>query len=349
MKVSAALPTGVTALLFDAARRRRALEARLAARLEEAGYAEVILPIVDYLEPYEPFLTAKNRRELYRLVDRDGETLALRADFTPMLARLLAPRLPALDLPLRVFYRGDVVRYQEERAGRQREFYQLGAELLGASGHDADAELLLRFLEVLAAGEARPIQVVLSFAGALDRLLLTADRDPAELADAVHRRDRSRVARLAPELLEIVERGVPADPSVLGPEAAERFERLRELAAELEREVPEVRLTLDLAEFAHQVLDHDLLATIGDRAYYDGIVFRAYVGHRGLPIGAGGRYDGLFRQLGADVPAVGFSLGLERLLGTNGSPHSPSFPLSPRGERGTPPPDPRAGGGGSAR
>lgn len=316
MKVSAALPTGVTALLFDAARRRRALEARLASRLEEAGYGEVILPIVDYLEPYEPFLTAKSRRELYRLVDRDGETLALRADFTPMLARLLAPRLPALDLPLRVFYRGDVVRYQEERPGRQREFYQLGAELLGAEGHDADAELLLRFLEVLAAGETRPVQVVLSFAGALDRLLLANDRDPAELADAVHRRDRSLVGRHAPELLRIVERGVPADPSVLGPEAAERFERLRELAAELERQVPEVRLTLDLAEFAHQVLDPDLLATIGDRAYYDGIVFRGYVGSRGLPIGAGGRYDGLFRRLGAHVSAVGFSIGLERLVGT---------------------------------
>lgn len=315
MKISAALPAGVTALLFDAARRRRALEARLAARLEEAGYSEVILPIVDYLEPYEPFLTAKSRSELYRLVDRDGETLALRADFTPMLARLLAPRLPALELPLRVFYRGDVVRYQEERPGRQRELYQLGAELLGARGHDADAELLLRFLEVLAAGEARPVQVVLSFAGALDRLLSGSGRDPAELADAIHRRDRSAVGRAAPALLEIVEHGVPEDPGVLGPEAAESFERLRRLAAELEDRVSDVRLTLDLAEFAHQVLDPDLLARIGDRAYYDGIVFRGYVGHRGLPIGAGGRYDGLFRKLGADVPAVGFSVGLERLLG----------------------------------
>jgi ATP phosphoribosyltransferase regulatory subunit len=321
MKISAALPTGVTALLFDAARRRRALEARVASRLEEAGYSEVILPIIDYLEPYEPLLTAKSRRELYRLVGRDGEMLALRADFTPMLARLLTPRLPALDLPLRVYYRGDVVRYQEERPGRQREFYQLGAELLGAPGPEADAEMLLRFLEVLAAGDARPVQVVLSFAGALDRLLLAADRDPVELADAVHRRDRSGVGREAAELLEIVERGVPGDPAVLGPEAAERFERLRELAAEMERRVPDVRLTLDLAEFAHQVLDPDLLARIGDRAYYDGIVFRSYVGHRGLPIGAGGRYDGLFRQLGADLPAVGFSVGLERLMapGEDGS------------------------------
>lgn len=314
MKISAALPTGVTALLFDAARRRRELEARLAGRLQESGYSEVILPIVDYLEPYEPFLTAKSRRELYRLVDRDGEPLALRADFTPMLARLLAPRLPALELPLRLFYRGDVVRYQEERAGRQREFYQLGAELLGLDEPAADSEILRLFLAVLAAGEARPVQVVLSFAGALDRLLLEAEGDRAALATATHRRDRSRVGRQSPALLQVVERGVPDDPSALGAEAAERLARIQALADELAREDPEVRVTVDLAEFAYQVLDPELLSVIGDRAYYDGIVFRGYVGGRGLPIGAGGRYNRLFRQLGADVPAVGFSIGLERLL-----------------------------------
>ena len=318
MRVSAALPAGVTALLFDAARRRRELEARLVRRFQEAGYAEVILPILDYLEPYEPFLTARSRRELYRLVDRDGAPLALRADFTPMLARLLAPRLPALELPLRVFYRGDVVRYQEERAGRQREFYQLGAELLAPEEEAADAEALRLFLEVLAAGEARPVQVVLSFAGALDRLLLDAGGDRTALAEAVHRRDRSRIGRCAPALLQVVERGVPDDPAVLGAEAAVRLARLQALAAKLGREVPDLRVTVDLAEFAHQVLDPDLLTAIGDRAYYDGIVFRGYVGGRGLPVGAGGRYNRLFRQLGANVPAVGFAIGLERLL----SPHA---------------------------
>lgn len=316
MKVSAALPTGVTALLFDAARRRRELEARLARRLQDAGYSEVILPILDFLEPYEPFLTAKSRRELYRLVDRDGSPLALRSDFTPMLARLLAPRLPALELPLRVFYRGDVVRYQEERAGRQREFYQLGAELLSRDAAAADAEILRLFVEVLAAGETRPAQVVLSFAGALDRLLLEAGGDRAELTEAIHRRDRSVVGRRSPVLLEVVERGVPGDPSALGAEAAGRLRHLQALADETSRKVPGVRVILDLAEFAHQVLDPDLLAEVGDRAYYDGIVFRGYVGGRGLPIAAGGRYDRLFHQLGAEVPAVGFAIGLERLLVT---------------------------------
>jgi len=132
MSISADLPTGVAALLFGAARERREMEARLVREMETAGYAEVILPVLDYAEPYDAFLTAASRGELYRFVDRDGQLLVLRSDFTPMLARLLAPRLASLDLPLRLFYSGDVVRYQEERAGRLREFYQLGAELLCA-------------------------------------------------------------------------------------------------------------------------------------------------------------------------------------------------------------------------
>src|SRR5260370_1422704 len=131
MKVSAALPTGVAALLFESARSRRRLEGRLAALVEGHGYVEAILPILDYLEPYEALLTPASRGELYRFIDRDGEQLALRADFTPMLARLLAPRLDSLRLPLRLFYRGDVVRYEENRPGSRRELFQMGVELLG--------------------------------------------------------------------------------------------------------------------------------------------------------------------------------------------------------------------------
>ena len=77
-------------------------------------------------------------------------------------------------------------------------------------------------------------------------------------------------------------------------------------------------LAIDLAEFARQSLDPDLLAATGGRAYYDGILFRAYAGGRGQPVGAGGRYDRLFRMLGAEVPAVGFSVDLERLMNGDG-------------------------------
>ncbi|HEY2291579.1 MAG TPA: ATP phosphoribosyltransferase regulatory subunit [Thermoanaerobaculia bacterium] len=320
MRVSAALPTGVAALLFESARRRRDAEEGLVARLREAGYAEVILPILDYLEPYEALLTPATRGELYRFVDRDGELLALRADFTPMLARLLAPRLGSLAMPLRLYYRGDVVRYQEERAGRAREFYQLGAELLGLPGGAAEREVLRLFLALVTAGGVEGLQVVLGFAGALDRLLLEArGSDPLRLAAAVARRERGEVRRAGGgTLLSVVENGVPERAEDLGPEAEGRLLDLQALRDELATEFPGVLLSIDLAEFARNSLDPRLLAGEGDRPYYDGLVFHAYAGPAALPVGGGGRYDRLFRALGAEVPAVGFSISLERLLEAGG-------------------------------
>lgn len=315
MRVSAALPTGVAALLFESARLRREAEERLTARLREGGYSEVILPILDYLEPYESLLTPATRGELYRFIDRDGELLALRADFTPMLARLLAPRLESLDLPLRLFYRGDVIRYQEERAGRAREFYQLGAELLGVPGEPAELEILQLFLELAVDAGGGSLQIVLGFAGALDRLLLGAGvADPARLAEAVARRERGEVRRACDTLLEVVENGVPDRPEELGEEAAGRLRNLLEMREQLAAAFPDIHLSIDLAEFACNTLHDDLAETEGRRPYYDGLVFNAYAGPAAVPVGGGGRYDRLFQALNARVQAVGFSLSLERLL-----------------------------------
>lgn len=319
MRITAALPTGMAALLFDAARRRREMEGRMAGELAAAGYSEVILPVLDYLEPYEPILSSASRGELYSFVGRGGELLALRSDFTPMLARLLAPRLPSLELPLRLFYRGDVVRYQDERAGRQREFYQVGAELLGAGddagSRDAGPEVLRVFLRLLSMGEARPIRVVLGFAGALDEVLLGAAGEAgAELAAALARRERRQAGDASRLLHRLVETGLPEDPAELGAGAAGKLRRLLAVRERLAAEFPDVGLSVDLAEFAPQTLDPRLAGSGGRRSYYDGLVFRAYAGQRGLPVGAGGRYDRLFHTLGAEVSAAGFSIDLERLM-----------------------------------
>jgi ATP phosphoribosyltransferase regulatory subunit len=320
VRISTGLPIGVTALLFGAASRRKSLEDALVGRLVGNDYSEVVLPILDYAEPYEALLSPASRGELYRFVDRDGEVLALRSDFTPLLARLIAPRLGGLSLPLRLFYRGDVVRWAEERAGRLRESYQVGAELLGEDGEMAEAEVLRLFLDLLAStGVPRPA-VIVGFAGALDELLLQsegaggADR-AADLVAAVARRERSAVRRLggSAALLDVVDRGVPADPAALGA-MGERLARCVETVAALSELHPEIAIGVDLAEFAQLTVDPRLgTSDSPQRSYYDGLVFRGYAGPGGLEIGGGGRYNRLFDQLGVDLPAVGFTLGLDGL------------------------------------
>ncbi len=322
MRIRAGLPTGVTALMFDAAQRRRALEARLSGRLTARGFQEMLLPIMDYFEPYANVLLPEVQSQLYRFVDRDGQLLALRGDFTPMLARLLKPRLGDLELPLQLFYRGDVVRYQEARPGRLREYSQLGAEHIAPPNPGDDEMMLDLFLELLVA-EARPsaddqpdLEVVLGVSGALDALLLAHEARAEDLVQALRTRDREAARSAGAALLETVESGRPKVLDVLGERAARDVGRALELAARLEtRYAPRgARVTVDLAEFADCVLDDELVARGLGGGYYDGLVFRAFLRGNAQPAGGGGRYDRLFGNGEGAVGAFGFFLGLDRLL-----------------------------------
>jgi ATP phosphoribosyltransferase regulatory subunit HisZ len=99
----------------------------------------------------------------------------------------------------------------------------------------------------------------------------------------------------------------------LGPRGAAALARLQDLRAELAVLEPAIAVTIDLAEFADFA---DLTGEAGARdfrPYYDGLVLRAYLPGRARPVASGGRYDALFRKLGAEVSAVGFSLRLDAL------------------------------------
>src|SRR5216117_1951259 len=135
-------PTGVQPLLIEETARRRRIEARFVQALERAGFAEIVLPIIDYAEPYAPLQARDTSRQNYRFVDREGELVAIRSDFTPMVARALSPAISAADLPLRVFYRGDVIRCDASRLGANREMFQIGAEIVGDESIEADIEAM---------------------------------------------------------------------------------------------------------------------------------------------------------------------------------------------------------------
>lgn len=345
MRVRSGLPVGVNAAFFDEARRVRSLEGRLSSRLEQCSFSEVLLPILDYYEPYRELLgggpaqsklrsvEGESAEQLYRFVDRDGQLLALRYDFTPMLARLVAPRVSDWDLPVRMFYRGDVVRFQEPRPGLLRESAQLGAEMLDRPGTSNEQEMLELFVDLLLSGlrastedglpkhkdKSRALQIVLGVANVLDPLIAAAP-DPVAAARALAKRDRRGARAAGVELEQVVANGAPDDPKALGQTGSEKLGALFRCKQRLEEFVaqsagtssgrPSVRVAVDLAEFA----EFGGGGQEGEHPYYDGLVFRAYTAHSAQPVGNGGRYDGLFKALGADVSAAGFSIGLDQLL-----------------------------------
>lgn len=269
-------PVGVRALLPDDARRRREIERAIVDRLTASRYEEVILPVLDFADPYSRVSGASTARESYRLIDREGELLTLRADFTPMAARAVAPKLDALGLPLRIFYRGDVVRCESPRLGSSREYFQIGAELIGDDSAEADIEIVRQ--AVAAAGVPGSGLTVSVGDACIARLAL---REPG--------------SELGRRLLDGT-----LDLSVLRStgSTAEAGERLATLAGELETTGTRVVVTFDRE-------DAD--------GYYTGARFRVYANGATTPVAKGGRYDELYGCFGADAPAVGFTLNVDAL------------------------------------
>lgn len=292
-------PTGVRPLLIEEAARRRRIERRFVSRLEGGGFAEVVLPIIDYAEPYAAIIAAGAARQSYRFIDREGDLVAIRSDFTPMVARALAPAIVPSDLPLRVFYRGDVIRCEASRLGTNRELFQIGAEIIGDASADADVAILKIASELPAAFGVQPLvvyndtaivsQLVREFGDTVRTALITK-----RLAAL----DGGRIEPAAYALIERLARGTAslADVAAWSP-LVDRAARLAEIAR-----------ALDPATFTLHLDDVDDAAD-----YYTGIRFRVFDAGSRTRIAQGGRYDDLYARFGTSAPAVGFTFTIDDL------------------------------------
>ena len=142
----AQIPAGVQCFVGEEARRRRRIEQTAIGVFEGWDYEEIIPPLFDYADVFTgESLSART----YSFVGRDGSVLALRPDFTSLLAKIAAGRLRDRPTPIRLYYSGEVVRYEPPKAGRQSELFQMGLEHLGGDPRAADAEVLTIAAECL--------------------------------------------------------------------------------------------------------------------------------------------------------------------------------------------------------
>ena len=321
------LPRGVQALLFEAAERRRRAEDGVVGVLRAAGLREVILPVLDYADPYSG-VTAEGDERLYRFLDREGQALALRADFTPMAARVVAPRLGGFSEPVTLFYRGDVVRDEETGVGRPREFAQIGAERYGDARFEADEEMLGMLLDALDALPTAALRLTLGFAGLLGRVIeaaapAVASGDGKRLEDVMRLVRERRVSALEPLLRDAGAPGAVAEAIAGG--LLRGFEPSSPLfrPAALVKEAGKLARAAAVARARRPGLSVvvDLAAT-PDAPYYTGLTFS--VDAAGVPgaLAGGGRYDALLARFGVAAPALGFSIGLETLASALAAPDS---------------------------
>lgn len=323
-------PPGTQDLLFEAARRLRRCEAALAHRFEQHGFAEVIPPSLERAEVFgaaspDGGQDGSGGAGALRAVDRSGHLLALRADFTAQVARIAATRLSRVS-PLRLYYRGSVVRESRADGGELRERLQAGCELVGASGPDADAEMLalahasLHALGILA-GTARLSVGTVAWFGALLAAAGAGPRLSRALSAAIDRKD-------LPTLRGLCAREVPlgkardallllARPPVPHADAPTLLAQARSLSPSSDAVAALDRLEATLADARARGVASELEVDLGEvrgLGYYTGLVFNLYVAGAPRAVGGGGRYDTLLGRFGDQRPAVGFSLDLDALV-----------------------------------
>jgi ATP phosphoribosyltransferase regulatory subunit len=309
------VPPGVQCFVGAEARRRRLIEERVVSVFEGWDYEEIIPPLFDYADV---FASAALGPMTYSFVGRDGSLLALRPDFTSLLAKIAAGRLAHRPAPIRLYYSGEVLRYEPPKAGRQGELFQMGLEHLGGDARAADAEVLAIAAECLTAAGAADWVLALGHVGAFSGLTAGLDahtverlRDRVEGKDAAGLREVLQQSRSAGPLCDALVRlpFLAGRPDVLE-EAAQRFAAWPQAAAAV-GELRAVAASVAAAGLGERVVID--LGEVRGLDYYTGLVFRVYAQGLGFEVGGGGRYDALLARFGRPMPAVGFMLGLDRL------------------------------------
>ena len=316
------VPVGMATILPEAAQHVRRLEAQLLAHVDRWGYEEIILPTFEYLDVLAPGLEPDLIEKCYKFADRTtGRILLLRPDATAQIARIVAMGMMGSRLPLRLSYRATVFRYEPEHAGRDREIFQVGAELIGADDAIADSEIITLLIECLQQVGLRSFKISLGHVGFFKGLLVRAGLSPAgqkRAEQAAARKDLPKLQEILAEerVTKTFARAILEAPELCG--HAEVLARGRQLAGHDKALVQALdRLTQVYQLLCSAGYQDSLFLDLGEFRgfdYYDGVVFDVFAEGVGVELGGGGRYDHLIGRFGRKIPSTGFALNVDRLF-----------------------------------
>jgi ATP phosphoribosyltransferase regulatory subunit len=314
------IPPGVRDWLPQEYAFKRDVEERLRDVFRSWSYSEVLTPTFENHDVLARGLGERLMQQTFRFTDPLGESLALRTEMTTPIARVVSARLRQASLPLRLCYVATAFRYEEPQLGRMREFTQAGAELIGASGESADAEALFMAVEALDAVGLSDSRFDINDSAIVDGVLASIGLCESDASTCkAYISERNLVAlrefgssrEIDRERFEVLLR------LTMTRGRDEVLDIVRPMCAAHEPRVALARLEsiLDRAErlgFGGRI-DVDF-ALLRDLQYYTGFVFEGYIEDLGFSLCGGGRYDQLLPRFGYDVPAVGWMVGVERIL-----------------------------------
>ncbi|NPA63208.1 MAG: histidine--tRNA ligase [Methanococci archaeon] len=309
-------PRGTRDFLPEEMKKRRYVENKLREVFERYGYEEILTPTFESFELISKKTGEEIRKQLYVFKDHGGREMALRPEMTSPVVRFYLNELKNLQKPLRLYYFANCFRYERPQAGRFREFWQMGCELIGCKNAIADAEVLNLAMDGLI-NIGLNFDVHIGHLGVLKGVLEEFNVSEEEEVKIRRLIDKEDYDNLESYLTQI-----------LGEEKKElifeilKFKGGREILDELKEILKDFPKSVEAVNNLEEILEfviHDKyvinLGIARGLDYYTGMVFEIYGKKGAKQICGGGRYDNLIETFGnISVPAVGFAYGFDRIM-----------------------------------
>lgn len=315
-------PEGVRDLYGQELQQKIDLQGKLLDRFHLYGYQDIQTPTFEYFDIFSSNIGTIPSRELYKFFDKEGNTLVLRPDFTPSIARCSGKYFMDEVMPLRFCYLGNTFMNVSDFQGRLKENTKIGAELINDDSVTADFEMISLMYDCMKCSGVKEFQITIGnvefFKGLCEECGLDSDIE-MDLREFISSKNYF---------------GAEAFLSALdiSPDSKEKILKVTELfgssdiISEAERLVTNDRSKASLKRlgklnelFEKQGLSEYItydLSMLSKYNYYTGILFRAYTYGNGDAVMKGGRYDKLLSKFGKDAPAIGFEVVIDDLLMT---------------------------------
>lgn len=313
-------PEGVRDLYDKECARKLAVEERISQVFHLCGYEDIETPTFEFFDIFNKERGSVSSREMFKFFDRDNNTLVLKPDVTPAIARCVAKYFMEEKVPVRLCYRERTFTNNTSYQGRLKEITQTGVELIGDDSVGADAEMIAMVVDSLKASGLKEFQVEVGqmefFRGLVEEAGMDEETQET-LRELIENKNYFGVEELVsernlpkmlkelflrlPELFGTLEEIKKVKAMVQNERSLKAIERLEKVQAALEVYGMEEYVSYDLG-------------MLSKYQYYTGIIFKAYTYGTGEYIVTGGRYDKLLVQFGKDVPAVGFAIVVDQLM-----------------------------------
>ena len=289
--------------------------------LSSYGFRDIETPTFEYFDIFKKERGSVASNEMFKFFDRSNNTLVLRPDVTPSIARCVAKYFRDEDMQIRLCYTANTFVNVGQYKGKLQEVTQVGAELMNDDSSDADAEMVAITVESLLKSGLKEFQLEVGHADFFRGLVEEAgfsDSDVAKLQKLIEIKnffavedmlDQLTVSKELKEIfLKMPEMLNNLAETVKFVEARSKSERVHKALDRL------VKLEKILQTYGYSDYITIDLSMISTYSYYTGVIFRAYTYGNGEAVATGGRYDGLVSQFGKNAPAIGLAIVIDQLM-----------------------------------